>query len=192
MLSPAVFLDRDGTLIEEVGYLDRLERLTLFPWSIDAVRLLNHAGLRVVVLTNQAGVARGIIDESFIAVAHQHLQERFTAGRATIDAFYYCAHHPDATLAQYRQRCDCRKPAPGMARRAAADLNLDLARSFVVGDRWADIAVASAVGATGILVKTGYGATEAARPPADARVAAVVSNLAEAVSWILRRIVTSC
>ncbi len=188
MGAPAVFLDRDGTIIEEVGYLDRLERLALFPWTIDSVRLLNRAGLRVVVLTNQAGVARGIIDESFVHVAHAHLRERCAAGRARIDAFYYCAHHPDAPLAQYRRRCDCRKPAPGMARQAAADLDLDLARSFVVGDRWGDVAVASAVGATGLLVKTGYGASEAARPRDDAPVAAVIANLAEAVGWILRRI----
>jgi len=190
MPAPAVFLDRDGTLIEEAGYLDRLERLVLFPWSIDAVRLLNRAGLRVVVVTNQAGVARGIIDESFIAVAHHHLRERFAAGGATIDAFYYCAHHPDAPLAQYRRRCDCRKPAPGMARRAAAELHLDLGRSFVVGDRWGDVQMGCAVGATAILVKTGYGATEAARPPSDAAAGAIVANLAEAASWILRR--TGC
>jgi D-glycero-D-manno-heptose 1,7-bisphosphate phosphatase len=137
-MTRAVFLDRDGTLIEEAGYLDRLERMVFFPFSVDAVRVLNRGGFKVVVITNQAGIARGIVRESFVEEAHRHIASRLAAGGATIDRFYYCPHYPEGVLEQYRRACDCRKPQPGLLRRAAADIDLDLARSFVVGDRWKD------------------------------------------------------
>jgi D-glycero-D-manno-heptose 1,7-bisphosphate phosphatase len=185
-LRPAVFLDRDGTLIEEAGYLDRLERLAFFPFSVDAVRVLNRTGLPVVIVTNQAGVARGIFKESFIAEAHRHIGERLGQGGAAVAGFYYCPHHPDASVAEYRKMCDCRKPEPGMLRRAAAELHLDLSRSFVVGDRWHDVEAGRAIGARTLLVRTGYGRTEesASRPTVAAD--AIVDNLMEAASWILR------
>lgn len=186
MTQPAVFLDRDGTLIEEAGYLDRLERLVFFPFSIDAVRLLNHAGLKVVIVTNQAGVARGIFPESFVAVAHGHLRERLAAGGAAIDGFYYCPHHPDGTIEAYRRSCDCRKPGDAMLRRAAAELDIDLARSFVVGDRWHDVEAGKRAGARTVLVRTGYGRTEEERPRGNAGADTIADNLIEAVSWILQ------
>ncbi len=183
---PAVFLDRDGTLLEEAGYLDRLERLVFFPYSVDAVRLLNRAGFVVVVVTNQAGIARGIFKESFVAAAHGHISERLSLGGARIDAFYYCPHHPEAVVEALRQDCGCRKPRPGMFTRAAEELGLDLGRSFVVGDRWHDLEAGQRVGARGILVRTGYGRTEEASPKAGLVPEAVVDNVMEAVSWILR------
>jgi D-glycero-D-manno-heptose 1,7-bisphosphate phosphatase len=182
---PAVFLDRDGTLIEEVGYLDRIERMMLFPWTVDAVRILNRAALPVVVVTNQAGVARGFFDEPFVGELHDHLSARLAEGGARVDGYYYCPHHPDAPRAEYRVRCDCRKPLPGMLRQASRHLDLDLGRSFVVGDRWLDVELASAVGATGVLVLTGYGRTEAERPKPGVTPAFVAGNLIDAVSWIL-------
>jgi D-glycero-D-manno-heptose 1,7-bisphosphate phosphatase len=186
MSSPAVFLDRDGTLLEEAGYLDRLERLIFFPYSIDAVRLLNRAGLAVVVITNQAGIARGIFKESFVAEAHQYITERLAAAGARVDAFYYCPHHPEAVLQEFRQTCECRKPSPGMLTRAAADLDLALDRSFVVGDRWHDLEAGQRVGARTLLVRTGYGRTEEAAPKAHVQPSAIVDNVMAAVSWILR------
>ncbi len=173
-MRPAVFLDRDGTINEDVGHLDRLERLTLFPFSIDAVRLLNLAGFPVVVVTNQGGVAAGLVDETFVHDVHEVLRRRFEDGGATIERFYHCPHDPRAAVEAYRRDCDCRKPEPGMIRQAAADLGLDPTRSYVVGDKWSDIALARNVGATGILVRTGYGATQAERPdrPRDAIVTA--------------------
>jgi D-glycero-D-manno-heptose 1,7-bisphosphate phosphatase len=182
----AVFLDRDGTLIEESGYLDRLERLAFFPYTVDAVRLLNRAGFAVVVLTNQSGVARGIVREAFVAEAHRHIEDRLAAGGARVDRFYYCPHHPAAAIDALRRACECRKPRPGMLRQAAADLDLDLSRSFSVGDRWHDLEAGRAVGARGVLVRTGYGRTAEQAPPAGAPADAVVDNLMEAVSWILR------
>jgi D-glycero-D-manno-heptose 1,7-bisphosphate phosphatase len=181
----AVFLDRDGTLVEEVGYLDRLERMALFPWSVDAVRLLNRGGFRVVVVSNQAGVARGMFGEDFVAEAHEHLAARMADGRARIDRFYHCPHHPDGTVERYRQACGCRKPAPGMILAAVADLGVDPRRSFVVGDRWLDVELGRAVGARTVLVRTGYGRREEGHPPEGVAADAVVDTLIEAVSWIL-------
>ncbi len=180
-----MFLDRDGTLIEEVGYLDRLDRIDIYPGSVDAVRLLNRAGFAVVVATNQSGVARGYFDEAFVGAAHERIASTFAAGGARIDAFYYCPHHPEASVAAYRQACECRKPRPGLLRRAASELDLDPRRSFVVGDRSNDIDAGRAVGAATVLLRTGYGA-DAAAATRDAA-SAVAGNLIEAVSWILRQ-----
>jgi len=185
MSKPAVFLDRDGTLLEEAGYLDRLERLVFFPYAVDAVRLLNRAGFAIVIVTNQAGVARGIFKEAFVEEAHQHISARLAAGGARIDAFYYCPHHPEAVVEAYRRSCDCRKPQSGLFTRAAAELDLALDRSFVVGDRWHDLEAGQRVGARGILVRTGYGKTEASSSGSHAAPSAIVDNMMEAVSWIL-------
>ena len=182
-MTRGVFLDRDGTLIEEVGYLDRIERVRFFPYSIDAVRLLNRAGFAVIVTTNQAGIARGFFDEAFVESTHHELSKVLGAGGASVDGFYFCPHHPDGVVAAYRRTCDCRKPQPGLLRRAATDHRLDLERSFVVGDRAHDIAAGMAVGARGVLVRTGYGDRVAAT---NHGAAAVADNLMGAVSWILQ------
>jgi D-glycero-D-manno-heptose 1,7-bisphosphate phosphatase len=183
----AVFLDRDGTLIEDIGYLRFPDEVALYPWSVDAIRALNHAGMPVVVTTNQSGVARGLFTEPMVEEVHRRLSSLMDGGGARIDAYYYCPHHPDATVAAYRRSCDCRKPGCGMITQAATDLGLDPARSFVVGDKWADIGAARAAGARGVLVRTGYGAIEETQPSPDVTADAVVDNLVEAVSWILRR-----
>ena len=185
-MNPAVFLDRDGTMIEDVGYLDALDRIAFYPWTIDAIRMLNRARLPVVVVTNQSGIARGIFDEDFVAETHRHLNARLAAGGARVDAYYYCPHHPDGSVAAYARGCDCRKPGRGMIDRAAADLGLDPSRSFVVGDTWPDVQLGRAVGATSILVRTGKGAALEQSPPDGAAADAVVDNLAAAVSVILR------
>jgi D-glycero-D-manno-heptose 1,7-bisphosphate phosphatase len=181
----AVFLDRDGTIIEDVHYLDALDRIALFPWSVDAIRALNAAGLAVVVTTNQSGVARNYFTEAFVRDVHRALDARLAAGGARIDAYYYCPHHPDGAAAAYRRSCDCRKPAGGMVADAARDLGVDPARSFVVGDSWHDVGLARTVGARGILVRTGSGAAHERRPPAAITADVVVDNLAAAASWIL-------
>ena len=184
---PAVFLDRDGTIIEEAGYPDRLDRLVFFPFSVDAVRALNAGGFAVVVVTNQSGIARGIVPEPFVGEAHRHLAERMTAGGAAIDAFYYCPHHPDAIDPALRGPCDCRKPEPGLLRRAAVDLGLDLSRSFVVGDRWKDVAAGGPDGVRGVLVRTGVGRDQEQERGAAVPGAIIVDDLAAAVAWILQQ-----
>lgn len=185
-MRPAIFLDRDGTLNEDVGYLDRLERLTLFPWSVDAVRLLRRAGYAVVVVTNQGGVARGFVAESFVDEVRRVIDRRLAAVGERLDGHYYCPHEPQAPVAAYRRECECRKPRPGLVHRAARDLDLDLGRSVVVGDKWSDVGLARAAGARGILVRTGYGRGQEQAPPADLRPDAVTDTLMEAASWILR------
>ena len=181
----AVFLDRDGTMIEDVGYLDALSRVEFYPWTVDAIRLLNRAGLPVVVVTNQSGIARGLFSEAFVGETHRHIDARLAAGGARVDAYYYCPHHPDGRVAAYARACDCRKPGRALIDRAAADLGLDPGRSFVVGDKWLDVQLGRAVGARAILVRTGLGAAEERRPPAGVTADAVVDNLAAATAWIL-------
>jgi len=184
-LRPGVFLDRDGTLIEDVGYLDTLARLALFPWTVDAIRALNRAGLPVAVITNQSGIARGYFTEAFVDETHRALDAALAGGGARVDAYYYCPHHPEGAVPQFRRPCDCRKPGRALVDRAADALRLDPARSFVVGDKWGDVELARAVGARAILVRTGSGAVEERRPRAGLAADAVVDNLAAAASWIL-------
>ena len=184
----AVFLDRDGTIIEEVGYLDRPERVEFFPWTIDAIRVLNRAGLAVVLVSNQSGIARGFFTEAVVEDVHRRIFEMLAAGGARIDAYYYCPHHPDGRIPDLAKVCDCRKPARGLVDRAVIEFGVDPQRSFVVGDRWLDVGLARAVGAKGVLVRTGYGESEERKPPDGVRADVVVDNLIAASSWILREI----
>jgi D-glycero-D-manno-heptose 1,7-bisphosphate phosphatase len=185
-LQPAVFLDRDGTIIDDPGYVHRVEDVAIYPWSADALRLLKRGGFAIVVITNQSGVARGLYPESAVQAIHAHLTEALAHGGAVVDAWYHCPHHVDAVDEAYRLDCDCRKPKPGMLTRAAAAHGLNLARSVVVGDRWSDVAVARAVGAAGVLVRTGVGAAEERTPEPGLTADAILPTLAEAASWILR------
>jgi D-glycero-D-manno-heptose 1,7-bisphosphate phosphatase len=173
-------------MIEEGGYLERIERLKFFPYTPDAIRLLNRAGFAVVVVTNQAGIARGIVQEAFVGDVSRAIAAWVERGGGRIDGFYHCPHYPDGIVAGLNITCDCRKPAPGMFTRAAADLDLDLSRSFVVGDRWHDLQAGMAVGARGVLVRTGYGASVEQTPPQGLTGYAVTDNLAGAAAWILR------
>ncbi|HEY5908404.1 MAG TPA: HAD family hydrolase [Vicinamibacteria bacterium] len=184
---PAVFMDRDGTLSHEVGYVNHLSRFRLYPWTVDAIRMVNRAGWLAVVVTNQAGVARGYFPEALIHEVHASLRASVEAGGARLDGIFFCPHHPSVGEPPYRQDCDCRKPKPGLLKRAEVELGADLARSWVVGDRHGDLALAFRVGAKGALVKTGYGRGELehhaagwTRPPD-----LVAENLLEAVERIL-------
>jgi D-glycero-D-manno-heptose 1,7-bisphosphate phosphatase len=180
-----VFLDRDGTMIEDVGYLDSLDRVEFYPWTVDTIRALNRAGLAVVVVTNQAGIARGLFTEAFVEDTHRHIEAHLKAGGARVDAYYYCPHHPSGIVDAFTRRCECRKPGRGMIDRAVSDLGLDAAQSFMVGDKWLDVQLGRAVGARAILVRTGAGAAEEMRPLDGVAADAIVDNLAAAASWIL-------
>jgi D-glycero-D-manno-heptose 1,7-bisphosphate phosphatase len=183
---PAVFLDRDGTLIEERGYVDRLDLLTIFPWTGDALRLLKRAGFATVVITNQSAIARGIVDEDFLRSVHREMDARLTPGGGGIDRYYFCPHLADATLERYRLACSCRKPRPGLIEQACREMDLDPRRSVMVGDRWLDVACGRAAGTRSVLVRTGHGAHEESAPPAGVEPDAILNNLMEAVGWILR------
>lgn len=173
-------------MIHDVDYLSRLEDIRWFPWTVDAIRLLNRAGLAVVVVTNQGGVGLGRYPEAFVQETHQVMARVLATGGARVDGWYYCPHHPRATVEALRLDCECRKPGPGMAAAAAAALDLDLARSFVVGDKVTDVALAGAIGGQGILVRTGRGEVELAAHVGIAPGAAhVAADLAAATAWIL-------
>lgn len=160
MKRKAVFLDRDGTICEEVGYLDNPSRLQLLPGSAEAIRALNESGWLVVVITNQSGVARGFFTEETLHEINQTLKDELAAVGARIDATYYCPHHPTEGEGPYRLDCDCRKPKPGMIVRAVADLEIDLNQCWMVGDRYGDVALAHTAGVRSALVLTGYGREE--------------------------------
>lgn len=157
---PAVFIDRDGTISEEVGYVNHVSRYRVFPFAAEAVRALNEAGWLAVLVTNQAGVARGYFEEEMIGRVHGVLAAELEKGGARLDAVYYCPHHPSVGEPPYRFDCDCRKPRPGLIRRAAAELNIDLARSWMVGDRYSDTELARNAGVRAAFVLTGYGRGE--------------------------------
>ena len=156
----AVFIDRDGTLSEEVGYINHPSRFLLFPYAAGAVKLLNDHEWLAVIITNQAGVARGYFDEAMIQTVHDNLKRDLQSAGARIDGIYYCAHHPSVGEPPYRQDCDCRKPKPGLIRRAATDLNIDLQQSWMIGDRYSDIERARNSGVCAALVLSGYGRGE--------------------------------
>lgn len=186
---PAVFIDRDGTLSEEMGYVNHPKRLRLLPRSAEAVKLLNAAGLRAVVVTNQSGVARGYFSEEVLHAVNAELTAQLKAQGAFLDGLYVCPHHPTAGTSPYRARCDCRKPKPGLLLRAAAELSLDLAASYMVGDKISDVAVGRRAGVTSILVLTGYGLGEweYRRPQWKCAPDHVAQDLMDAVRWILAR-----
>jgi len=174
---PAAFLDRDGTLLDELGYLGDPSGVRLLPGAAAAVRRWNEAGVATVVVTNQSGVARGFFDERQLANVHERMLALLEAEGARLDAILYCPHHPEAPLADYRRACDCRKPEPGLFLRAADELGLALRRSWAVGDAWRDVEAARRAGIPGrFLVLTGKGASERERVT-DAR---VVADLAAA------------
>ena len=150
-------MDRDGTICEEVGYVNHLSRSRLLPNSAEAIRLVNGAGYLAIVVTNQSGVARGLFDEDLVNAVHRQLAGRVEASGGLLDAIYYCPHHPREGSPPYRQDCGCRKPKPGMLLRAAEEHDIDLARSYMVGDSLVDLAAGVAAGAGVVHVLTGYG-----------------------------------
>lgn len=185
----AIFIDRDGCLTEEVGYVNHVGRLRLLPRSADAIRRLNEVGMPAVMVTNQAGIARGYFSEAVLHEVNAELVRQLGAAGARLDGLYVCTHHPDEGEPPYRQSCDCRKPRPGLLRRAARELGLDLARSVMVGDKISDVAVGQSVGAAGVLVLTGYGRGEWEHQRAGwtSKPDHVAEDLLDAVDWALRR-----
>jgi D-glycero-D-manno-heptose 1,7-bisphosphate phosphatase len=152
-LRPAVFLDRDGTISEEMGYVNHIDRFQIFPFAAEAVLHLNQAEIPVIVITNQSGVARKIFPEAMVHDVHKKMVAELAKGGAWIDAIYFCPHRKE-------DACDCRKPNPGLLQRAAREHSIDLSASWVVGDRYADLEMAHKAGARGMLVMTGYGRGE--------------------------------
>jgi D-glycero-D-manno-heptose 1,7-bisphosphate phosphatase len=182
----AVFLDRDGTLLDEDGYLDDPEGVRLLRGAARAVAELNDAGLATVLVTNQSGVARGMFDEERLAAVHARLAELLREKGAHLDLVLYCPHHPEHGAAPYRRTCDCRKPAPGLLLEAERTLGIDLARSWVVGDAARDLEAGRKAGVPNlVLVLTGKGSATATKlSPEERREVHVVADLPAAAALI--------
>lgn len=153
-------MDRDGTISEEVGYVNHPSRFRLFPYTAEAIKLLNDNDWLAIVVTNQAGVARGYFSEDIIVQIHARIESDLQNSSARLDAIYYCAHHPSVGEPPYRLDCDCRKPRTGLIQRAAGDFDIDLERSWMVGDRYGDIELARNAGLHSAFVLSGYGRGE--------------------------------
>jgi D-glycero-D-manno-heptose 1,7-bisphosphate phosphatase len=174
----AVFLDRDGTINAEKEYLHRVEDWEWIPGSVEAIRRLNQLEFLVIVVTNQAGIARGYYTEHAVVTLHKHVDRMLAASGARIDAYYYCPHHFEYGATK---DCACRKPRPGMLLSAQKEWNIDLDTSFLVGDKLIDIQAAQAVGVTPIMVRTGYGGHESKLLKDEVVVAADLSNAVQTI-----------
>jgi D-glycero-D-manno-heptose 1,7-bisphosphate phosphatase len=187
---PAVFMDRDGCLIEEMGYLNHPRRVRILPRTALAVSRLNAAGIPAIMATNQAGIARGYFSAETLEAINAEVERQLGEAGARLDALYVCTHHPTAGAPPYRQICECRKPKPGLLHRAAHELGLDLSRSVMVGDKPSDVEAGQAAGAAGVLVLTGYGLGEweYMRPGWTVEPDHVAEDLLEAVDWAIARL----
>ncbi|HET8577312.1 MAG TPA: HAD family hydrolase [Methylomirabilota bacterium] len=184
---PAVFMDRDGCLTEEVGYVNHPSRIRLLPRTAEAIRRLNQAGVAAVMVTNQTGIAKGYFSTDTLDAVHEEMLRQLTARRARLDGLYICTHHPAEGEPPYRADCECRKPRPGLLQRAASELGLDLDSSVTVGDKISDVAAGHAAGAAGVLVLTGYGRGEWEQfhPRWAVKPDHVAEDLLAAVEWAL-------
>jgi D-glycero-D-manno-heptose 1,7-bisphosphate phosphatase len=176
----AIFMDRDGTVSEEVGYMYHAGLFRPFPWTGEAIRKINDSGMKAILATNQSGIGRGYFKEELVHQVHQVLHTELQQWQARLDAIYYCPHSPE-------ENCECRKPKPGMLLRAARELDIDLSRSFMVGDRYLDVQTAHAAGVRSILVRSGDGIVELAkyRDLGTPQPGFVADNLLHAVEAIL-------
>jgi D-glycero-D-manno-heptose 1,7-bisphosphate phosphatase len=186
-MNKAVFLDRDGTINEEVGYLTDLDKMRLISGAGAAIKRLNQAGFKVVVVTNQAGVARGYFTESLVKETHARLEQMLRETGARLDRIYYCPHHPTAGNSSYTMECDCRKPGIGLIDQAARDIDIDIRNSYVVGDKWSDVELGQRACSRTVLVRSGFAPDD----PGNTRSSHVFDpdftahDLSEAVDWIL-------
>ncbi len=184
----AVFLDRDGTICEEVGYLNSVEQMRLIPRSAEAIRRLNEYGFKVVVITNQSGVARGLIPEQNLADIHAEMVRQLREKKAFLDGIYYCPHHPVEGNPPYLQECNCRKPATGLLEKAALELGIDLSSSYMVGDHFSDVECGKRIRAKTVLLLTGHGRQALERQREwPFQPDHIAFDLYEAVDWILQQ-----
>lgn len=184
-----VFLDRDGTINEEVEYLRRVEDLRLIPGASSAIKALKQAGYKIFVVTNQSGIARGLLSEAKLCEIHMELEKMLNAEGAFVDGWFYCPHHPSAGSSVYTVECKCRKPGTGMIDKALKQYRHEIDNKFVVGDTLSDIQLAQNAGAIPILVKTGHGikTLEELKEPELDKVAYIAADLLDAAQWIIHK-----
>ncbi|UCB50198.1 MAG: HAD family hydrolase [Deltaproteobacteria bacterium] len=189
MKKPAVFIDRDGTINEQRGYINHLSRFELLPGVTDAVKLLNKNNFFAIIVSNQSGVARGYYPLSLVHQVHELMTKSLEREGGTIDGIFYCPHHPRGIVAEFTAECDCRKPKTGLVNQALKAFDIDMSNSFVVGDRYVDIELAIRLNIKGVLVKTGYGLGEMEYviPELPVKPNHVAEDLLDAVKWILNQ-----
>ncbi len=183
-----IFFDRDGTINVDADYLSDPDDLELIPGAVEAIRDANRLGVKAFVITNQSGVARGLYSEKDVRSVHHRMARLLAREGAHIDAYYYCPHHPEYGKAPYRKACDCRKPKTGMLMQARSEFGIDLASSFVVGDKCTDLQAGRAAGCSTVLVLTGYGPTEVDECRNAGAVDMVTRDIGEAWNAIKDRI----
>ncbi len=188
-LKPAVFIDRDGTINEQMGYVNHPSRFVLLPGTKEAIRLLNNNGFYVVVVSNQSGVARGYFPVSLLEEINDLMNRKLAEAGAHIDAIYYCPHYPTGAVKEYTMRCECRKPGIGLIQKARKDLEIDMSRSYVIGDTCSDLEMGQNAGIPSVLVRTGYGLGELeyVLPKKTVSPAYIAKDLLDAVHYILSR-----
>jgi len=185
---PAVFIDRDGTINEQMGYINHISRFVLLPGSAEAIKLLNDHGYLVIIVSNQSGIGRGYFPMELVNKVHAHMKTLLERDNARVDGIFFCPHYPKGKLSEYSTACECRKPKTGLIKMACRDFDIDMANSYVIGDRCTDIELARNAGLKGILVKTGYGLgdLEYVFPHLSFKPFHVTGDLLEAVRWIIR------
>ncbi len=187
MKRPAIFIDRDGTINEQMGYINHLSRFHIFSGVPEAIRLLNENNFFVIIVTNQSGVARGYFPIELVENIHEYMRDTLEKQGAKIDAVFFCPHYPRSRLKEYALECDCRKPKTGMIRQALDRFDIDLAQSYMIGDHYTDLEFAHNGNIKSIMVKTGYGLGEAEYilPGLQHKPVYVADDLLDAVKWIL-------
>ena len=188
MKKRAVFLDRDGTINRDVGYPNSYDMVEIYPYSFSSVKKINEAGFLAVIVTNQAGIGKGFIEEKSLHEIHRRLRLDFAKKKAFFDGIYYCPHYDQSEIPEYRRACSCRKPNPGMAQQAVRDLNIDTTKSYMIGDKVEDILFGLNIQATPILLLTGFGQNSLPKLlDKGIEPAHVAETLLDAVDWILER-----
>ena len=187
MKKPAVFIDRDGTINEQMGYINHISRFMLLPGSGEAIKLLNDHGYLVIIISNQSGVARGYFPMDLVHEVHDHMRVLLERDHARVDGIFFCPHYPKGKLPEYSRACECRKPKTGLIKMACGDFDIDMANSYVIGDRCTDMELARNADLKGILVKTGYGLgdLEYVFPDLTFKPFHVVNGLLDAAKWIV-------
>ncbi|MBW1720643.1 MAG: HAD family hydrolase [Deltaproteobacteria bacterium] len=189
MKRPAVFIDRDGTVNEQMGYINHPNRFKLLPGAAEAIRLLNRNRILAIIVSNQSGVARGYFPIELVHEVHRLMESALEKQGARIDGIFFCPHHPQGVVPEFKKKCDCRKPGTGMVDLACRSFEIDKTRSYLIGDRYLDIETAERAGLKGILVKTGYGLGDLTYifPQRPLRPCYIADDLLQAVQWVLKR-----
>ncbi|MCD4717552.1 MAG: HAD family hydrolase [Desulfobacterales bacterium] len=189
MKMPAVFMDRDGTINEQRGYINHISRFILLPGTAEAIRLLNSHQYLAIIVSNQSGVARGYFPLQLVEDVHSHMKELLKKENAVIDGIFFCPHYRTGVVSEYTADCDCRKPRTGLIKSACETFDIDMTNSYVIGDRCTDIELAKRADLEGILVKTGYGLgdIEYVLPGSPLKPAYIAGDLLDAVRWIIEK-----